>query len=102
MSQLPTPEQQAQSEWLNARFGHLPFVRNILFGLGRPMPINFGLERDGGTTFVWPRYGAQDDLTAGLRSGSVMRFRTPEQADEFNAAIMSILQKAKPKGAKDK
>jgi hypothetical protein len=100
LSQLPTPEQQAQSEWLNARFGHLPFVRNVLFDLGRPMPIDFVSEQDGENTFVWPRYQAEDELGTALRNKTAIRFNSPDQAGAFNAAIMKILQNMMARSAR--
>lgn len=64
------------------------------------MPINFGLERDGGTTFVWPRYQQTDGLSQALRSKTAMRFKSPEEASTFNTAIMRILQNMIARSAK--
>lgn len=100
MSLLPTREQQAESEWLAARFGHLPAVRNVLFELGGPMPVDFATEQDGPTTFVWPRYQQTDGLGQALRSKTAMRFKSPEEASTFNTAIMRILQNMIARSAK--
>ena len=92
MSLQPTREQQAETEWLNSQFGSVPVVRNLLFELGGPMPKDFGMEQDGETTFVWPRYNPDDGLAQALRSKSALRFKSPDQASTFNTAIMRILQ----------
>lgn len=100
MSLQPTAEQQAETDRLNEQFGSVPVVRNLLFELGGPLPIDFATEQDGPTTFVWPRYQQTDGLGQALRSKTAMRFKSPEEAGTFNTAIMRILQNMIARSAK--